>query len=494
MKILLINPPFLPEEGKFSREQRSPAITKSGTFYYPMWIAYATGVLEKAGYKCMLIDAPAKQKRYSDIMNDIENFKPDFCIVDTSTPSIKNDVDFAVVLKEKFNCPIVLVGTHPSALPEEVLKMNEKLDFVARKEYEYTIKELSDIISNDKSPSLESLKRIDGISFRFNGEIYHNKDREFVTDLDLIPFVSKVYKKHLDHKDYFYSHSKYPIVVTVTGRGCPFQCVYCVYPQVFNGHRLRYRSIENVVDEIEYIVNNFEVKSIMFEDDTLTVNKERAIAFAKEIIKRNIKIEWDANSRADVDLETMKWLKKAGARLFCVGIESGDQTILDNMKKSITVDKIRQFFKNSKKAGIKVHGCFLVGNPGETKDTLDKTLKLAKELNPDTAQFFPIMVYPGTKAYEWAMENDFLKEKDFNKWLTPDGLHNCVVSRPGLSDVDLVEFCDRARKEFYLRPYYIGKKLLQGMTDLYEFKRLIKGGLTLSRYIFRGTFSRKEKC
>jgi len=189
-------------------------------------------------------------------------------------------------------------------------------------------------------------------------------------------------------------------------------------------------------------------------------------------------------------------LKKAGARLFCVGVESGDQTVLDSMKKSLKVDRVRQFFKDAKKAGILIHGCFLLGNPGETKQTLETTLRFAKELNPDTAQFFPIMVYPGTAAWAWAKENNFLTTTDFKEWLTSDGLHNCVLSRPGLSNVELVEFCDRARREFYLRPSYVIRKVIQGFTDPFEMKRLIKGGITLSKHILRGSLKAKktEEC
>lgn len=493
MKILLFNPPFKQKLGKFSREQRSPAITKSGTFYYPMWLSYAALFLEESGHQVKLIDSPASQKSFHDIFNQIKDKGYKLIVVDTSTPSIKNDCEIAKKLKDHFSAFTVIVGTHPSALPEESLKLVKGIDAVARGEYEVTLQNLARYIENNSELELDKLKKINGLSFIFDGEIYHNEDRELNSDLDSLPFVSRSYKKYLDYKDYFYAHSKYPIVTIITGRGCPHQCVYCVYPQVFSGRKLRYRSVENVVDEIEYILKNFpEVKEIMFEDDTLTINKKRCKEFAEEILRRKLKFQWSANSRCDVDLETMQILKGSGARLFCVGVESGVQQVLDNMKKNLKVEQIKQFFRDAKKAGIMIHGCFLVGNPGETKETLEKTLEFAKELNPDTAQFFPIMVYPGTEAYEWATENGYLKTNNFKEWLTEDGLHNCIVSRPGLSDKELVEFCDRARKEFYLRPKYIITKGLQSISDPYEFKRLIKGGLTLSKYIFRGTFKSKE--
>jgi anaerobic magnesium-protoporphyrin IX monomethyl ester cyclase len=496
VKVLFLNPPYLSQQGKFSREQRSPAVTKSGTFYYPMWLCYAAGLVEKSGFPVKVIDAPARKSGAEDVLTETAAFGPSLIVVDTSTPSIQNDVEIAARLKEATGAYTVLVGTHPSALPEETLAINTFIDAVARREYEHTVLDLALLIRNKRTDE-GALRTVDGLSFRQDGKIVHNKDRAFFEDLDLLPFVSEVYKRHLDHRDYFYAHSRYPIVTLITGRGCPHHCVYCLYPQTFNGHKLRYRSITNIVDEIEFCLKSFpDLQEIMFEDDTLTVNKKRAMALAEEIQRRGLKLRWSANSRADVDLETLLALKKAGARLFCVGIESGDQFVLDSMKKRLTVQQIRTFFANAKKAGILIHGCFLVGNPGETKQTLEKTLDLAIELQPDTAQFFPIMVYPGTEAYAWARDGGFLTTHNYQEWLTPEGLHNCVISRPGLSNHELVAFCDAARRKFYLRPSYIIHKLKQGMTDLHEFKRLMKSALTLSRYLFSSSDkkARKEKC
>jgi radical SAM superfamily enzyme YgiQ (UPF0313 family) len=452
-----------------------------------MWLAYATGFLEHEGHSCRLIDAPALGCELQPLLEEhINGFIPDLIICDTSTPSISNDVKVAGYLKDHFGGPFtVLVGTHPSALPEDVLKMDDRIDAVFRQEYEYPAAELAERLEN--APAVPDLQGINGLSYRHNGQIIHNSPAELPTNLDNIPFVSEVYHKHLNYKDYFYSHSKYPIVTIVSSRGCPHHCIYCVYPQVFSSHKVRYRNVSNVVDEIEYILEHFpDVKEIMFEDDTFTLNKKRCRQFANEVLGRGINFTFSANARADVDYETMCILKEAGARLFCVGIESGSQEILDNMRKGLKVDRIKQFFKDAKKAGILVHGCFMVGNPGETRKTLQTTLEFAKELEPDTAQFFPIMVYPGTEAYEWARGNGFLKTVDFDSWLDKRGMHNTLVSRPGLSAEDLVEFCDRARKEFYLRPSYVCRKFLQGLTDPSELKRLSKGASHLFKSMLAG--------
>jgi len=181
----------------------------------------------------------------------------------------------------------------------------------------------------------------------------------------------------------------------------------------------------------------------------------------------------------------MTAMRKAGCRLFCVGFESGDQRILDNIRKGTTIEKIRRFMKDAKRAGILIHGCFMVGNRGETRETLETTLRFAKELNPDTAQFFPIMVYPGTSDYAYFKEKGWIVTEDFRKWLTDDGLHSSVVSNPALSYETLVDFCDRARREFYLRPSYIASKFLQVCRSPSEAKRVVMAALRLFHYLFR---------
>ncbi|MDO9391363.1 MAG: radical SAM protein [bacterium] len=488
MKILLLNPPFL---NRFSREQRSPAVTKSGTLYYPMWLCYAAGYLEQQGHQVVLIDSPADSLQWPEIESRITVFAPEMVVLDTSTPSIYNDVEVGAKIKAVVpKSMVVLVGPHVSALPEETLKINPAIDAVAIREYEHTLAELAEVIGQRGDPTT-----VKGLAFRKGEKIFVAPQRPLAEDLDSLPFVSAAYLKHLDHRHYFYGHSEYPIVTIITGRGCPHQCVFCVYPQVFCSRKPRLRSIPNVVNEIEFILKNYpDVKSIMFEDDTLTFNKKRCVEFAEEVLKRGLKFKWSANSRCDIDLETMQLLKKAGADLFCVGVESGDQGVLDQMKKSLKVERVRQFFKDAKQAGIRLHGCFMVGNPGETKQTLETTLEFAKELNPDTAQFYPIMVYPGTEAYEWAKSNGFLTTTDFREWLTPEGMHNSIVSRPGLTSRDLVEFCDRARREYYLRPWYLMKKIWDGLRQPAEFQRLLIGFKTFARFLFRGADPKKKSC
>ncbi len=484
MKIAVINPPFLP---KFSRESRSPAVTKSGTLYYPMWLAYAAGFLEKQGHEVLFLDAPAAELTREAVCGKVAEFKPDIAVLEGSTPSIYNDVEVACALKKAVpGIFTILVGTHVSAVPVQTLaEAPQGLDAVAVREYDATLVELAAKLAHSRTD--ETLKSIRGIAFRNGaGEVVRTQDRPYIQDLDEIPFVSAVYRKHLDITPYFYGHSRHPLIVLLTGRGCPFHCTYCVYPQTLTGHAYRKRSVKNIVEEFVFIAKNFpEVKEIMIEDDTLTADRARCRELAQALIDAQATtIPFSANSRADVDYETLAVLKKANCRLLCVGFESGDQAILDTIKKSLSLEKIRQFSSDAKRAGILIHGCFMVGNRGETRDTLEKTLNLARELDPDTAQFFPIMAYPGTEAYDYFDGRGWIASKKYSDWIDTNGLHSSVVSNPDLTYEELVAFCNRARKTFYLRTRYILTKCIQVVVHPREAKRIFKAFGTFYKFIF----------
>jgi len=479
MKILLLNPPFTP---RYSRNSRSPATTKGGTIYYPIWLSYATGILEKEGFDVKLIDAPARGYDLSFVIKLAKEFKPDLTVIDTSTPSIFNDVKVAEAIKDNTKTFILIVGTHPSALPEKTLLMSEKIDAVARGEYDYTVRDLTHILEERKN-----LNYVLGITYRKDKKIINNPDRPFIENLDELPFVSSVYKNHLKITDYFFAAAEYTMVMIFTGRGCPFRCFFCMYPQIFYGRKYRLRSAENVVSEFEYIIENFpEVKEIGIEDDTFSADLTRVHKICELLIKKglNKKIKWWANARVNLDLKTMELMKEAGCRLVIPGYESGVQELLNGAQKGITLEQSLEFSRNAKKTDLLVHGCFMFGLPGETKETIRKTIEFAKKLNPDTAQFFPLIPYPGTEAYEWVNKKGYLLTEDYSRWLTPDGMHNTVINLPELSNEELVKYCNMARREFYLRPSYIFYKLKQIIFHPSETKRTFKSLSTFFKHLF----------
>ena len=497
MRVLFLNPPFHP---RFSREQRSPAVTKSGTLYYPKWLAHAAGVAIKSGHEVDLVDAPAANYSVQAIIDRIEAKNIQAVICDTSTPSILNDVSvIESLVAAKPGLHVLMVGRHVSSLPKETLAMSASLQAVAIREYEHTVRDWL-----EAKPCGADLAAVDGLVWRRDsGEIVTNKQRESIKNLDELPFVSEVYKRFLHTPDYFYGHSLWPLVVLDTSRGCPYHCSFCVYPQTFSGHTMRYRSVENVADEFEFVSREMpEIKTVMLEDDTFIISKPRTMLLAKELIRRGNKLPFDANCRADIGAEgeLLSTLHQAGARLFCVGFESGDVEVINGMKKNNDDrrdakyhEEAHRFVRRCQESGIMVHGCFMVGNLNETPASMEKTLNFAKALQPDTAQFFPIMVYPGTTAYDEAKKRNYIQIEDWGAWLTKDGLHNSVVTLPNITHDQLVSFCDRARRSFYLSPSYLFYKLKQSMKDRRELQRNLKGFVTLTTSLLRGSQHEKNE-
>ncbi|MBM4286775.1 MAG: radical SAM protein [Deltaproteobacteria bacterium] len=492
--VLFLNPPFKPEFGRFSREQRSPAITKSGTFYYPMWLCYAAALVRQRGWPVQVIDAPAKRLTLQQVLSQVKTLQPGLVVLDTSTASIVNDVQVGEAIKALLpETAIILVGPHVSATAAETLALSTRIDAVARREYEFTILAAAQALAEHHGPVSEALADIDGLSYRdASGQIFHNPDRPLVEDLSQFPWVSRIYKDFLNYRDYFYSGNLYPVVTIIAGRGCPHRCNFCVYPQTFTGNFYRRRPVVDLVDEICYILKNFSpLGEIMLEDDTIDAKKQHCLEFCEEILRRGLKCAWSANSRVDLDLETMKLMKRAGCRSLLVGFESGSEDLLREMKKGININKSINFMENARKAGILINGTFLVGLEGETLQTMQATVDLAIRLNPDIAQFFPIMVYPGTALYDRYREKGYIKAESYADWVTPEGLHNCVIDLPDLSGKDLVRFCDQARRAFYLRPGYWFYKFIQGLTNPREGLRTLLAARTFFKYLWRGSFPRQ---
>lgn len=479
MNIAFINAPFFP---KYSRGSRSPAVAKSGTIYYPTWLAVSAGFAEKNGHTITLIDAPAEPITSEETFTRLTSFNPDIAVIETSTGSISNDIKFSEELKKRFPSTFIcLVGNHVTAIDKPTMKQSKSIDAVARNEYEVTIVDLADRLQKK-----ESLEKVLSLTWRYGDEIVANAPRPALTpeELDAMPFASEIFKRFCNPKDYFFAAGRYPQIMVYTGRGCPFLCTWCMYPQNFYGHTYRHRSPKNIAAEFKFIEKNFpEVVEVTIEDDTFTVYKKHTIEVCQELIAQHNKLTWTCNARADLDEETMRWMKRAGCRLLTVGFESGSNEILKLMKKGL---KVEQFVaaENARKTGILIHGTFMMGNRGETLQTMLQTLELAKKLNTDTAQFYPLMLYPGTEAYDWAKKEGLIHANSWDEWLTPDGLHNNVVGTHDLSPQDIVDFCNYARREYYWRPAYLLMKIRTTVMHPTEWRRTIKAFINFAKYLF----------
>ena len=478
MNILMLNPPFpMP----ISRATRGPAVGRSGSLYYPYWLAYATGVLEDAGHEVRLVDAIARKHSLQEVLRIANELEPELIVIDVTAPSMMVDLQTAAVIKEATGGFVVAVGPHPTVAYDLVFEKGEAIDAIARGEFDYTLRDVASRLENG-----EDMEGVAGLSYRDNGSIVHNIDRPFIEDLDALPFVSRVYKKHLRIEDYFYSANRHPEVTLISGRGCAHHCIWCLYPQTMTGHRFRTRSPENFVEELAYVKREFpQVKEIFIEDDTFTMIKPRAHKICELIRRRKLKICWACNVRADVDLDTLRAMKAAGCRMILSGFESGNQAVLDAMKKKLKIKRAQQFAQDARKAGLVLHACFTAGGPAETRETLNQTLEYAMEVNPTTAQFCPLMVYPGTEAYEWANSNGYLATTDFSEWITSDGTHNSQVSTPELSAAQLTAFCNYARRKFYLRPRYLLKTACWASVRPLEWRRMARATQNLYGFLSR---------
>lgn len=476
----MLNPPFL---RGFSRSVRGGGeATRGGTLYYPIWLSYATGLLEES-YEVQLVDSQARHWTIRNVLRSVLDLCPDMVVIDTNFSSLENDLSVARALKSVTDVTVVLVGPPASVFSESILDKG-CVDIVAKYEYDYTLLEVAETLRHHRS-----LREIRGISYRDNGKIINNPDRGFTSseDLDEIPFVSEVYQKHLNIRDYFLSSSLYPMVQIFTGRGCPYQCAFCSWPQTLMGRKYRVRSVSSVLDEFEYIADTLpSVKEVFIEDDTFTIDKRRVLDFCREYRKRGVDIVWSCNARLDtLNFETMKEMKKANCRLLIVGFESGSNRILRNIKKGFTTRQARSFAGSARRAGLLVHGDFMIGLPGETEQTIEETRRLIEEVRPDILQVLVATPIPGTEFYRWCDENDYMLTKDPNEYLDQTGHQKSIVTFPNLSSEEMTRIADEMLRTYYLSIEYIPLALRQILRKhgLDELRRLFHSATMLTKYL-----------
>ncbi|MDA8365197.1 MAG: hopanoid biosynthesis associated radical SAM protein HpnJ [Gammaproteobacteria bacterium] len=439
------------------------------SFWYPTWLAQPAALVPDS----RLVDAPASGIDLEDTLRIARGYE--LCVIHTSTPSFPSDVRVAEALKQANpRLMIGMVGAKVAVEPELSLQASPVIDFVAREEFDFTLKEVAEG---------RPLAEVDGLCFRdHKGNIVHTPPRAILEDMDSLPFVSEVYKRDLRVEDYFIGYLKHPYVSLYTGRGCHSRCTFCLWPQTVGGHRYRVRSPEHVLEEVSYIQKAFpQVREIFFDDDTFTDNRPRAETIARGL--GALGVTWSCNAKANVPYETLKVMKDNGLRLLLVGYEAGNQQILNNIKKGLKVEKAREFTRNCHKLGIAIHGTFILGLPGETKETIEETIRFAKEINPHTIQVSIAAPYPGTYLYEQAKKEGWLSADLQGHLVNERGIQISPLSYPHLSDTEIFDSVETFYKRFYFRAGKIAEITGEMLRSTQMMKRRLREGVEFMRFL-----------
>jgi hopanoid biosynthesis associated radical SAM protein HpnJ len=467
-KTLFLNPPSYEgfDGGAGSRFQAKREVR---SFWYPTWLAQVAALVP--GSK--LIDAPARGQSLDDILPLAGAYE--MLVIYASAPTFSSDI----MVAERFKAAnpalmIGLVGAHVATVPEASLQASAALDFVARHEFDFTIREIAEGRSFDT---------VDGITWRRDGAVVHNKDRELIHDMDSLPSVIPVYARDLVVEDYYIGYLKHPYVSFYTGRGCRSKCSYCLWPQTIGGRVYRTQSPQRVFEDVKLLLELMpQTKEVFFDDDTFTDDLPRAEEVAKLLgpLLKAKGVTWSVNAKPNVPYATLKVLKDSNLRQLLVGYESGNQQILNNIRKGTRLDIIRRFTADCHKLGITVHGTFIVGLPGETKDTIQETIRFAKEINPHSLQVSLAAPYPGTELYQQALDNG---------WYAADGLvethgnQTAVLNYPGLSSAEIFAAVEEFYRAFYFRPAKIAEMVGEMLTSWTMFKRRIREGIEFFQFL-----------
>ena len=464
LRTLFLNPPSYEgfDGGAGSRYQARREIR---SFWYPTWLAQPAALVPDS----RLIDAPARGLSLDDVVPLAAEYE--LAVLHTSTPSFPADVAVAETLKAANpKLRVGFVGAHVAVAPDAALNASPAIDFVARNEFDYTIQEVAE------GRPFES---IEGLSYRASGRTVHNRERAILEDMDRLPYVTEVYARDLTIEDYFIGYLLHPYVSLYTGRGCRSRCTFCLWPQTVGGHRYRTRSAANVAEEIRRAMALFpRVKEYFFDDDTFTDDLPRAEDVANRLGR--LGVTWSCNAKANVPYETLKILRDNGLRLLLVGYETGSQQILNNIRKGTRVDVARRFTADCHRLGITIHGTFIVGLPGETRETIQDTIRFARDINPHTIQVSLAAPYPGTELHRQAAEKGWLSQ---DRLISGDGVQIASLSYPHLSREEIFASVEEFYKRFYFRPKKMAEMTLEMVTSATMLKRRLREGAEFARFL-----------
>jgi hopanoid biosynthesis associated radical SAM protein HpnJ len=466
LRTLFLHPPAMEgfDGGAGSRYQARREVR---SFWYPTWLAQPAALVPGS----RLVDAPPADLTVEDVAPLAREY--DLAVLHTSTPSFQNDVRVAEALRAvNPSLRIGFVGAHVAVQPDAALGASPAIDFVTGAEFDFTIREIAEG---------RPLGHVAGLTYRKNGSLARTLDRAPLEDMDRLPFVVDVYHRDLEVERYVIGYLLHPYVSLYTGRGCRSRCTVCLWPQTVGGHRYRTRSVEHVVAEIERATRLFpQVKEYFFDDDTFTDDLPRAEAIAARLGR--LGVTWSCNAKANVPEATLRVLRDNGLRLLLVGYESGNQDILNNVRKGIRLDVARRFTREAKRLGIRIHGTFVMGLPGETRQTIEETVKFALEVDPDTIQVSLAAPYPGTALHRQAKERGWLENEVL---VDGRGVQSTALGYPHLPRTVIFDSVESFYRRFYFRPRKIVQIARDMVRDPQVCRRRLQEGVEFVRFLRR---------
>lgn len=469
MNVTLINPPIT------IQERYGSVVKEGGGKQAPLGICYMAAVLEKNGINVSIIDAEAENLSYERIVKRLEKFQTEIVGITSTTVAFHRALQLARSIKRWNNDMFVMIGgPHVSCIPEHAISF-DCFNAAVYGEGEYTILELVNAIKDKKN-----IKKIPGIIYKEKGKIKFTKPREFIKDLDELPYPAR----HLLPNRNLYNpppmnYLKKPVLSVVTSRGCPNQCLFC--DRAVFGNKYRFHSAKRIVDEIEFLIKKYGAKEISIVDDTFTVNKERIFEFCRLMRERKIKIIWNARvSENTVTKEMLTEMRKAGCWYIEIGIETGDPGVMKFIKKGTTLEKIRDVVIWADNLGLIVKGFFIIGHQADTERTIRKTINFAKSI-PLTDIVTTIMTpFPNTEAYNIAEKyGRFIHKQDYSKF----GAWEVVYVTNGLTEKKLKYYWKKMYRDFYFRPITIWRHL-KHLRNFTAFKRYFRGFKVLVKTLF----------
>jgi len=441
MQVILLNLPWY-ENGRFgvragSRWPFTSEIEENGHIKYipfPFFLAYAASLLKSQNKDVKIIDAIACGLDEQKILDEISAARPGLIVIETSTPSFDNDMELVYAIREKIlNSQIVLCGPHATTYAKDILGKYDFIDYILMGEYEYTLMDLVNRLEDS-----QGLKSVLGLAYRNMKNIVINKSRPTIDNLDALPWPEREASVIYKYNDGF-AGLPVPNVQMWSSRGCPFKCMFCLWPQVVYGeHKYRKRNPINVVDEMEWLIKKFNFNAVYFDDDVFNIDKVHVISICEEMKKRSIKVPWAAMARADfMDEELLSILASAGLYAVKYGIESANHKVLELCKKKLNLARAKKVIAYTKKLGIKVHLTFCFGLPGETKQSVQDSVDFIGVTKPDSLQFSLATPFPGTDYFRYLEKNGSKLSKN---WPDYDGNNKYVSKTKELNNLDLERF------------------------------------------------------